>query len=74
VNTGIASQSQWRTTPLWGLHYRTNLMHSGRSLTIDAAIRAHSDGVTGEAVSVTNNYNLLSASDEQALLDFLGTL
>jgi CxxC motif-containing protein (DUF1111 family) len=74
VNTGIASQSQWRTTPLWGLHFRTNLMHSGRSLTIDAAIRAHSDGVTGEAVSVTNNYNLLSASDEQALLDFLGTL
>jgi CxxC motif-containing protein (DUF1111 family) len=74
VNTGVASQSQWRTTPLWGLHYRTNLMHSGRSTTIDAAIRAHSDGSTGEAVSVTNNYNALSASDEQALLDFLGTL
>jgi CxxC motif-containing protein (DUF1111 family) len=74
VNTGVASESMWRTTPLWGLQYRTNFMHNGKATSFDSAIIAHSDGVSGEAVSVINKYKLLSGSDQQALWDFLGSL
>jgi len=49
-------------------------MHNGTSKTLDAAIRAHSDGTSGEAVNIINRYNALSPSDQQALLDFLSTL
>jgi CxxC motif-containing protein (DUF1111 family) len=73
-NTGIASVSQWRTTPLWGLQYRTKFMHSGTAGSLDAAILAHSDSKTGEAITVINRYKGLSASDHQALLDFLASL
>jgi CxxC motif-containing protein (DUF1111 family) len=72
--TGIATLSQWRTAPLWGLQYRDHYMHDGAAKTLDAAIRVHSDGATGEAVTVINRYKALSASDQQALLDFLNTL
>ena len=74
LNTGIASVSQWRTAPLWGLQYRTKFMHSGGASDLNSAILGHSDGVTGEAVTVINNYKALSPSDQQALLDFLKTL
>ena len=74
INTGVASATMWRTTPLWGLHYRTNFMHDGKATTFDAAILRHSDGVASEALSVVSAYKGLSASDQQALWDFLGSL
>jgi hypothetical protein len=73
-NTALASATQWRTTPLWGLQYRTKFMHAAAASSLDAAILAHSDGTTGEAVTVINRYKGLSAADHQALLDFLATL
>jgi CxxC motif-containing protein (DUF1111 family) len=73
-NTQGASVSQWRTAPLWGLQYRTRFMHAGNSTSVDQAIRNHSDGVNGEAVTVINRYKALSSSDQQALWDFLKTL
>src|SRR5262249_36507752 len=72
ANTGVASVFQWRTTPLWGLQVRTHFLHDGRATTLDGAIRGHSDGVNGEAVSVTNNYVGLSDADRTALWHFLG--
>ena len=72
--TGTAMATQWRTTPLWGLQYRNRFMHNGAAGNLDSAIRGHSDGTTGEAVRVLNNYKALSAADQQALLDFLKTL
>jgi CxxC motif-containing protein (DUF1111 family) len=74
INTGVASATMWRTTPLWGLHYRTNFMHDGKSTTFDAAILRHSDGVASEALSVVNAYKGLTLSDQQALWAFLGSL
>ena len=74
VNTGLATITQWRTALLWGLQYRTHFMHSGGAVDLNTAILGHSDGVTGEGVSVINNYKALSASDQTALLDFLKTL
>jgi CxxC motif-containing protein (DUF1111 family) len=74
VITGQATLSQWRTTPLWGLQYRTSYMHNGGARDLDTAIRGHSDGLTGEAVTVIERYKALSPADQQSLLDFLGTL
>jgi hypothetical protein len=73
-NTGAATATQWRTAPLWGLQYRTRFMHAGTAISLDQAIRNHSDGVTGEAVTVINRYKALSSSDQKALWDFLSTL
>ena len=72
--TGVANSSQWRTALLWGLQYRDHYLHDGSAKTLDAAIRGHSDGASGEAVAVINRYKALSASDQQALWDFLSTL
>ena len=49
---------------------RIGFLHDGRARTIDEAIRWHG----GEAQSSVDNYNSLSASDKQSLLDFLETL
>jgi len=72
VVTGDARVTQWRTAPLWGLQYRTHFMHDGVA-SLDEAILKHSDGVTGEAISVINNYKALSPEDQQDLWDFLAT-
>jgi len=76
-NTSLAKVTEWRTTPLWGLQFRIanpHFMHSGSALSLDAAIKGHSDGVTGEAVTVINSYKALSPSDMADLWTFLGTL
>jgi len=73
-NTQTASPSEWRTTPLWGLQYRTKFLHSGGAGDLNGAILGHSDGVTGEAVIVIDRYKALTPSDQQALLHFLATL
>jgi CxxC motif-containing protein (DUF1111 family) len=59
-----------RTPPLWGLHTHPPYLHDGRAATIDAAIRLHD----GEASTVRNRYEQLSAKERQQLLDFLNSL
>ncbi len=73
---------EWRTAPLWGLGLadwvahgsddgRYQLLHDGRARTLDEAVRWHG----GEAQGSANAYaNLMTASQRQALLDFLESL
>jgi CxxC motif-containing protein (DUF1111 family) len=49
---------------------RVGFLHDGRARNIDEAIRWHG----GEAQAATTGYENLSASDRQALLDFLESL
>jgi len=79
VSQGVAGGDEFRTAPLWGLGQRIFFMHDGRTTDLVQAIRAHgSNGnrqyPSSEANGVVNNYNQLSSSDQQDLLNFLRSL
>ena len=59
-----------RTAPLWGLRFRTRLMHDGLSVTVQNAIERHDN----EAQSARRAFDHLSQQQTQALLAFLGSL
>jgi CxxC motif-containing protein (DUF1111 family) len=59
-----------RTAPLWGLRFRTLLLHDGRATTVSAAITAHA----GQGAAAATAFGALSAADSASLLQFLGTL
>ena len=73
-NTGLASLTMWRTSPLWGLSNTLTkaggLMHDNASTTISAAILRHG----GEATQVIANYQALDSTDSSNLLAFLNSL
>ena len=73
VVQGGAGPDEFRTAPLWGAGQRIFFLHDGRTSDIYVAIQAHkSDG--SEANKVINNFNKLSLSDQQAILNFLRSL
>ena len=65
-----SSQNKVRTAPLWGVRLRTRLMHDGASVTLFDAVDRH----RGEARSTRRRFKCLSASDREALLEFLRSL
>jgi len=72
----LASGSEWRTAPLWGVglfpvvNYPPYYLHDGRARTLLEAIMWHG----GEAQSAKRYVQSLSTSDRNALLAFLGSL
>lgn len=73
----LASGSEWRTTPLWGLGMlqKTNggtgyYLHDGRARSIEEAILWHG----GEATKSQQQFMQLSKADRAALLQFLSSL
>jgi CxxC motif-containing protein (DUF1111 family) len=64
------TRDKFRTAPLWGLRYRTWLMHDGKSVTYHQAIIRHS----GEAAQVVQRYLHLSPIDRENLRIFLDSL
>jgi CxxC motif-containing protein (DUF1111 family) len=64
------AKNKIRTAPLWGVRFRNRLMHDGDSTTPRDAILRHG----GEAVEVTHHFERLSHSDQEAILEFLGSL
>ena len=73
VSQGTANGQQFRSAPLWGVGQRVFFLHDGRTSNIVAAIEAHAS--TGsEANQVVSNFNLLSASNQQAIVNFLRSL
>ena len=79
VSQGAAAGDEFRTAPLWGLGQRIFFMHDGRTSDLVQAIQAHfSSGnrtyPSSEANATVNNYNHLSVSDQQDLLNFLRSL
>jgi CxxC motif-containing protein (DUF1111 family) len=65
-----SSRNKIRTAPLWGVRLRPRLMHDGTSLTLLEAITRH----RGEATHVTQQFQKLKRSDQEALIDFLKSL
>ena len=85
---GQAQGDMFRTAPLWGLGQRLFFLHDGRETNVVNAIEDHGSNegysFTGpyfeyyygnsEANGVINNYNALSAANQQDLLNFLRSL
>jgi CxxC motif-containing protein (DUF1111 family) len=73
VVQGNAGGDEFRTAPLWGLGQRIFFLHDGRTTDLVQAILAHAS--TGsEANGVIKNFNTLSTSDRQDILNFLRDL
>jgi len=70
---GAAVGNQFRTAPLWGVGQRIFFLSDGRTSDITVAIEDHS-GTNSEANTVINNYNALSVTQQQQLVDFLRSL
>lgn len=72
----LASGTEWRTAPLWGLGVAqtvllySTFLHDGRARSIEEAILWHG----GEAEISKETFRTLPASDREALLSFLRSL
>ena len=73
VSQGGAGGDQFRTAPLWGLGQRIFFLHDGRTNNLLGAIEAHASSGS-EATQVENNFDALSATQQQDLLNFLRSL
>jgi CxxC motif-containing protein (DUF1111 family) len=88
IYQGIAGPDQFRTAPLWGVGQRLFFMHDGRTADLLQAIFDHKsarcEGQRGDAAEVRNcrseadgvirNFELLSPSQIQDILNFLRLL
>jgi len=59
-----------RTAPLWGLRFRSRLLHDGRAADVPAAIRAHA----GQGASAASAFAALTAADQAALVTALRSI
>jgi CxxC motif-containing protein (DUF1111 family) len=73
IKQGAAAGNQFRTAPLWGLGQRLFFLHDGRTSDLIEAIEAHSSAGS-EANQVIRQYNKLSPTNAQDLLNFLRSL
>jgi CxxC motif-containing protein (DUF1111 family) len=73
VSQGGAGGDQFRTAPLWGLGQRIFFLHDGRTTNLLVAIDAHASSGS-EANSVEANFDSLSTSQQQDVLNFLRSL
>ncbi len=79
VSQGTSAGNEFRTAPLWGLGQRLFFLHDGRTNDLLEAIAAHQSGSArtndaSEANEVVRNFNNLSDSQQQDLLNFLRSL
>jgi CxxC motif-containing protein (DUF1111 family) len=65
----LASGSEFRTQPLWGLRHHAPFLHDGRAATIEDAILAHG----GEAQAIRDAFAALPPPDRDAIVAFLET-
>jgi CxxC motif-containing protein (DUF1111 family) len=70
IPQGDATGSEFRTAPLWGIGQRIFFLHDGRTSDLLQAILAHKSAGS-EASKVIDNFNALSTSQQQDLLNFL---
>jgi CxxC motif-containing protein (DUF1111 family) len=77
ISQGNAGPNDFRTAPLWGVGQRLFFLHDGRTADLLQAIEAHANGgadTTSEAFQVVNNFNALTATQKQDILNFLRSL
>jgi len=73
ISQGNASGREFRSAPLWGVGQRIFFLHDGRTSNLIAAIEQHAS--TGsEANTVIRNFNALSPTNQQDLINFLRSL
>jgi CxxC motif-containing protein (DUF1111 family) len=70
---------EFRTSPLWGIGQRIYFMHDGRTTDIVQAIEDHYSLASGtygnsEANATVTNFNALSSTNQQDLINFLRSL
>ncbi len=65
-----STANKFRTAPLWGLRFRSWMMHDGKSVTYHQAIMRHA----GEATKVRERYERLTPQEKQQLRAFLNSL
>jgi CxxC motif-containing protein (DUF1111 family) len=73
VSQGNANGNQFRSAPLWGVGQRTYFLHDGRTNNLLTAIEQHASSGS-EANGVIAQFNMLSTSDQQNILNFLRNL
>jgi CxxC motif-containing protein (DUF1111 family) len=73
VTQGNATGNQFRTAPLWGVGQRVFFLHDGRTNNLLTAIQQHSSSGS-EANEVISNFNMLSTTQQQNILNFLRDL
>jgi CxxC motif-containing protein (DUF1111 family) len=73
VSQGGAGGDQFRSAPLWGLGQRIFFLHDGRTSNLLSAIGDHS-GNGSEANTVISNFDSLSPTQQQNILNYLRSL
>jgi CxxC motif-containing protein (DUF1111 family) len=73
VTQGNANGNQFRTAPLWGVGQRVFFLHDGRTNNLLTAIQQHASSGS-EANQVISNFNMLSTTQQQNILNFLRDL
>ena len=73
VSQGSAGGDQFRSAPLWGVGQRIFFLHDGRTSNILSAIQDHS-GNGSEANTVISNFDSLSPTQQQNILNYLRSL
>ena len=73
VSQGNANGSQFRSAPLWGVGQRVFFLHDGRTNNLLTAIEQHASSGS-EANQVIAQFNMLSTTDQQNILNFLRDL
>ena len=77
VSEGTAAGDEFRSAPLWGVGQRLFFLHDGRATPANGgvltAIKAHASQ-DSEANQVINNFNQMTAQQQQDLLNFLRSL
>jgi CxxC motif-containing protein (DUF1111 family) len=69
-NAGQGSANQIRTAPLWGIRARNRFLHEGLNITIFDTIQLHA----GQATTARNNFNALTAGQQNDLIAFVLSL
>ena len=70
VQQGLATGSEFRTQPLWGVAAVAPYLHDGRADTLDQAIRMHG----GEATAARDAYVALDETAQNEVIAFLDSL
>lgn len=70
IEQGIATGTEMRTAPLWGLRTQPAFLHDGRATTIEEAILAHD----GQGQKARERFRRLAKKKRQDMLEFLGSL
>ncbi len=79
ITQGGAGPDEFRTAPLWGIGQRVFFLHDGRTSDIVQAIEQHSSSANSkypasEANTSVTNFNNLSSTNQQDLINFLRSL